>query len=124
MKVTPELIREIMLEAGAYRPHPRIAHPPTPKRATVMRRPVIGGAAERPLTLAEQRARTRWRRPAAAIIAHALTVNRGLLERLERGMYGPDMQHREQYQVLFNGLYQTTREQIAALEMFARVDWS
>ncbi len=39
-------------------------------------------------------------------------------------MYGPDMEHREQYQVLLNGLYQTTREQIAALEMFARVDWS
>ena len=96
----------------------------------VMRRPVIAGSlqqrseSERPLTLAEQRARARWRRPAAAIIAHALTVNRGLLERLERGMYGPDMEHREQYQVLLNGLYQTTREQIAALEMFARVDWS
>lgn len=94
----------------------------------VMRRPVIAGSlqqkSERPLTLAEQRARARWRKPANAIIAHALTVNRGLLERLERGMYGPDMKHKEQYQVIFNGLYQTTREQIAALEMFAWVDWS
>ena len=59
-----------------------------------------------------------------AVIADALASNRGLLERLRRGMHGPDMAHQEQYQVIFNGLYQTTREQIEALEVFARVDWS
>lgn len=50
--------------------------------------------------------------------------NRGLLERLKPGVYGPDMKHKEQYQVLFDGLYQATQEQIEALEVFARVDWS
>jgi hypothetical protein len=74
------------------------------------------------LSLAEQRARARWQRPVAAIIADALATNRGLLERLRRGMHAPD--HKEQYQVIFNGLFATTREQIEALEVFARVDWS
>jgi hypothetical protein len=90
-------------------------------RPPLLRRPVVS---ERPLTLAEQRARSRWRKPIAAIVADALASNRGLLERLKRGMHAPDTQHGEQYQVLFNGLYQTTQEQIAALKMFARVDWS
>jgi hypothetical protein len=58
------------------------------------------------------------------MIADVLASNRGLLERLKRGMYGPDMQGKEQYQVIFNGLFATTREQIEALEVFARVDWS
>ena len=62
----------------------------------LLRRPVVS---ERPLTLAEQRARTRWRKPVAAIIADALASNRGLLERLKRGMYAPDMKGKEQYQV-------------------------
>lgn len=78
----------------------------------------------KPLGLAEQRARTRWRKPIAAIIADALASNRGLLERLRCGMHGPDMRHKEQYQVLFSGLYQATQEQIEALEVFAQVDWS
>jgi hypothetical protein len=78
--------------------------------------------ADKPLGLAEQRARTRWRKPVAAIIADALASNRGLLERLKQGLHAPD--HREQYQVIFNGLYQTTRQQIEALEVFAQVDWS
>jgi hypothetical protein len=58
------------------------------------------------------------------MVADALANNRGLLERLKRGMYGPDIEHKEQYQVIFNGLFATTREQIEALEVFARVDWS
>lgn len=77
-----------------------------------------------PLGLAEQRARTRWRKPLPAVIADALASNRGLLERLKHGVRGPDMRCKEQYQVLFNGLYQATQEQIEALEVFARVDWS
>lgn len=74
--------------------------------------------------LAEQRARARWCKPLPAVIADALASNRGLLERLKPGVYGPDMKHKEQYQVLFDGLYQATQEQIEALEVFARVDWS
>ena len=92
------------------------------QRTSLLRRPIA--ASERPLTLAEQRARARWKPPVAAIVADALASNRGLLDRLKRGMYGPDMQHKEQYQVIFNGLFATTREQIEALEVFARVDWS
>jgi hypothetical protein len=88
------------------------------------RRPLTIAASERPLTLAEQRARARWHKPVAAIVADALASNRGLLERLKRGMHGPHMEHKEQYQVIFDGLYQTTREQIGALEVFARVNWS
>jgi hypothetical protein len=57
------------------------------------------------------------------MIANALAVNRGLLERLKGGMYAPDNKGKEQYQVIFNGLFATTTEQIAALELFARVDW-
>jgi len=74
--------------------------------------------------LAEQRARARWRKPLAAIIAGALASNRGLLERLKQGMHAPDTQHGEQYQVIFNGLFATTQQQVDALEMFAQVDWS
>ena len=39
-------------------------------------------------------------------------------------MYAPDMKGKEQYQVIFNGLFATTRQQIEALEVLARVDWS
>jgi hypothetical protein len=57
------------------------------------------------------------------MLADALAVNRGLLERLKGGVYAPDHKGKEQYEVIFNGLLATTREQIAALEIFARVDW-
>jgi hypothetical protein len=86
-------------------------------------RPLSTKPIEKPLTFAEQRARARWKPPIAAMIADALASNRGLLERLKRGMYAPDDKGKEQYQVIFNGLFKTTSEQIAALEMFARVDW-
>ena len=56
-------------------------------------------------------------------VADALASNRGLLERLKGGMYAPNDKGKEQYQVIFNGLFATTREQIAALEVFAQVDW-
>jgi hypothetical protein len=78
---------------------------------------------ERPLSLPEQKARARWKPPIPAMIADALAHNRGLLERLKGGMYAPDNKGKEQYQVIFNGLFATTKEQIAALELFARVDW-
>jgi hypothetical protein len=57
------------------------------------------------------------------MIADALVTNRGLLERLKGGMYAPNDNGKEQYQVIFNGLFATTRQQIEALEVFARVDW-
>jgi hypothetical protein len=95
-----------------------------PSSPVLRRRPITIAASERPLTLPEQRARARWKPPVAAIIADALASNRGLLERLKQGMHAPDMQHGEQYQVIFNGLHQTTQEQIVALEVFAQVEWS
>ena len=95
------------------------------QRQTIRRlpNPSVRPTGERSLTLAEQRARSRWKPPIPAMIADVLASNRGLLERLKRGMYGPDMQGNEQYQVILNGLFATTREQIEALEVFARVDW-
>jgi len=86
-------------------------------------RPLTAAPIEKPLTLAEQRARARRRPPVVAMIADALASNRGLLERLKGGMYAPNDKGKEQYQVIFNGLFATTREQIAALEVFAQVDW-
>jgi len=103
-----------------------------PKRQTNLQRPgpnlglrpLSTAPTQRPLSLAEQRARARWRPGVAAMIADALANNRGLLERLKGGMYAPDMKGKEQYQVIFNGLFATTRQQIEALEVLARVDWS
>jgi hypothetical protein len=76
------------------------------------------------LNVAEQRALTRWYKPLPAILGEALAVNRGLLERLEIGVYGPDMEGLEQYRVVFNGLYQATQQQLEALAIFDEVDWS
>ena len=86
-------------------------------------RPLTAAPIERPLSLAEQRARARWKPPIPAMIADVLASNRGLLERLKGGMYAPDMKGKEQYQVIFNGLFATTRQQIEALEVFGQVDW-
>ena len=74
--------------------------------------------------VAEQRALTRWHKPLPAILAEAVAVNRGLLERLALGVHGPDMKGIEQYRVIFNGLYQATQQQLEALAMFGEVDWS
>ena len=68
-----------------------------PSSPVSRRRPNTIAPTERPLSLAEQRARARWKPPVAAMVADALANNRGLLDRLKRGMYGPDMEHKEQY---------------------------
>ena len=86
-------------------------------------RPLTAAPSQRPLTVAEQRARARWKPGVAAMIADALATNRGLLERLKGGMYAPNDKGKEQYQVILNGLFATTRQQIEALELFGRVDW-
>ena len=100
---------------------------PNENAARPLRRRIVtastSASAVAPLSLPEQRARARWKPPVAPMIANALAVNRGLLERLKGGMYAPDRVHGEEYQVLFNGLFATTEQQIAALELFARVDW-
>jgi len=98
---------------------------PNEQRQSVRRLPNPGvrPTGERSLTLAEQRARSRWKPSVPAMIADVLASNRGLLERLKRGMYGPDMEHKEQYEVILNGLFATTRQQIEALEVFGQVDW-
>ena len=80
--------------------------------------------ASKPLSLAEQRARSRWQKPLAAILAGALAENRGLYERLSRGVHGPDWNNTEIYQATFNELYEATKKQIEALEIFCRVEWS
>lgn len=78
----------------------------------------------KPLGLAEQRARSRWHRPLAAVLAGALAENRGLLERLRVGVHGPDWNHQELYQATFNELWEATKKQVEALEIFSRVGWS
>ena len=80
--------------------------------------------AAKPLSLAEQRARSRWQLPLAAIIANAKAVNVGLLDRLTIGVHGPDWKAPEIYQATFNELYEATKKQIEALEIFCRVEWS
>jgi len=84
----------------------------------------VNSRATKPLGLAEQRARSRWQRPLAAILAGALAENQGLYERLSRGVHGPDWNNTEIYQATFNELYEATKKQIEALEIFCRVEWS
>ena len=120
MKPTDKPIRrpETMDLLLGRKPKPKASGP------NIYRRPLTSTPAEKPLGLAEQKARARWQRPIAAILAGALAENRGLLDRLRRGVYGPDMKRLEQYQVVFNGLYQTTLDQVEALEIFSKIDWS
>jgi len=94
------------------------------KASVLERRLPINVNAEKPLTLAEQRARSRWQKPLAAIIANAKAVNVGLLDRLTIGVHGPDWKAPEIYQATFNELYEATKKQIEALEIFCRVEWS
>ena len=79
----------------------------------------------KPLSLAEQRARSRWQRPLPAILAEAMAVNCGLLERLRVGVHGnQDWRNLEIYQAVFNELWEATKKQVEALEIFSRVEWS
>jgi len=47
-----------------------------------------------------------------------------LLERLRVGVHGPDWNHQELYQATFNELWEATKKQVEALEIFSRVGWS
>jgi len=81
--------------------------------------------AAKPLSLAEQRARSRWQRPLPAILAEAMAVNCGLLERLRVGVHGnQEWKNLEIYQAVFNELWEATKKQVEALEIFSRVEWS
>jgi hypothetical protein len=92
--------------------------------AKVVERRLPTNIEAKPLNLAEQRARSRWQKPLAAIIANAKAVNVGLLDRLTIGVHGPDWKMPEIYQATFNELYEATKKQIEALEIFCRVEWS
>jgi len=94
-------------------------------RRPLIRRPLTTTSATKPLSLAEQRARSRWQRPLPAILAEAMAVNCGLLERLRVGVHGnQDWKNLEIYQAVFNELWGATKKQIEALEIFSRVEWS
>jgi hypothetical protein len=93
-------------------------------RRPLIRRPLTTTPAVKLLSLAEQRARSRWQKPLAAIIANAKAVNVGLFDRLTIGVHGPDFKAVEIYQATFNELYEATKKQIEALEIFCRVKWS
>ena len=83
----------------------------------------VNVVAEKPLSLAEQRARSRWQRPVAAIIAGVLAETCGLRDRMSRSILAPDRKNLAIYQATFNELWQATNKQIEALEVFARIDW-
>jgi hypothetical protein len=87
----------------------------------VIRDPELVAPLSGPSYGAYSKAKRCWRKPLPAIIADALTNSRGLLSRLDRGMYMPDDEHN--YREVFNELYRRTLEQIAALEAFSAVDW-
>ena len=98
-----------------------------PAKVVERRLPINVNAAKapKPLSLAEQRARSRWQRPLPAILAEAMAVNCGLLERLRVGVHGnQDWKNLEIYQAVFNELWEATKKQIEALEIFSRVEWS
>ena len=92
--------------------------------AKVVERRLPTNVNAKPLGLAEQRARSRWQRPLAAVLAGAMAENQGLLERLRVGVHGPDWNHEELYQATFNELWEATKKQVEALEIFSRVKWS
>jgi len=97
----------------------------TTKNNLLRRLPInVNAKAPKPLSLAEQRARSRWQKPLVAIIADAKAVNRGLLDRLTIGVHGPDWKNTEIYQATFNELFEATKKQIEALDIFCRVKWS
>jgi hypothetical protein len=65
-----------------------------------------------------------WRKPLHALIADALAHNRALLARLTPGIWAPPIiEDYERNGEIYRGLLRHTREQIAALETFATVDW-
>ena len=98
----------------------------TPIKVEWRRLPInVNAKAPKPLTVAEQRARSRWQRPLPAILAEAMAVNCGLLERLRVGVHGnQDWKNLEIYQAVFNELWEATKKQVEALEIFSRVEWS
>jgi hypothetical protein len=68
-------------------------------------------------------AKRRWQKPLAAIIADALANCRAVSERLQRGMYIPDLENKPQYQAVYNQLCECTRQQLKALEAFSTIEW-
>ena len=64
-------------------------------RRPLIRRPLTTTPTTKPLSLAEQRARSRWQRPLPAILAEAMAVNCGLRDRMSRSVKGPDWNHHE-----------------------------
>jgi hypothetical protein len=59
-----------------------------------------------------------------AILADAISNNKALLPRLERGVYSPDKESMPYYKACLIELCKRTREQLAALEAFTAIDWS
>jgi hypothetical protein len=68
-------------------------------------------------------AKRRWRKPLPAIIADAIANSEAVLARLQRGMYMPDLENKPHYQAAYNAVCECTREQLAALQAFAAIEW-
>jgi hypothetical protein len=70
-------------------------------------------------------AKRSWRKPLSVLVAETLTYNRALLKRLSPGLWAPPIvEDYERNQTIFYELQRRVREEIAALEKFATVDWS
>jgi hypothetical protein len=66
----------------------------------------------------------RWHKPVAAIVADAVSACQGLSDRLTRGVYAPDYEREDHYRQVYEKLRDTTRQQLAALEAFSKIEWS
>jgi hypothetical protein len=71
------------------------------------------------------KARRKWRKPLAAVVADVMINSQALLARLERGMYAfpPNIENKPHYQEVYNQLCWRTQEQLKALEAFSQVEW-
>ena len=69
------------------------------------------------------KAKRRWHKPLAAVIADALANNQAIIARFKLGVYPPDSENRSHYEKAFDQLCRSTDEQIKALEAFSQIGW-
>ena len=97
-----------------------------------IRDPAVGGELVSPLTdpnprgiHAFDKAKRHWHKPLHLAVADVLAHNRALLARLSPGIWAPPIiEDYERNAATYHELKRCIREQIAALEAFAIIDWS
>jgi hypothetical protein len=96
-----------------------------------IRDPAVGGELVSPLTdpnprdiHAFDKAKRHWQKSLSVLAAETLAYNRALLARLTPGIWAPPIiEDYERNEAIYHELKRCIREQIAALEAFAMVDW-